>query len=82
MRQLKIQYFSPVGANHGCASLDSIYIGPLTFEFMARALCCATWCSFNNIITFKTTDQMMLDIGGFRTFIEYLIAIPIYGNKW
>ena len=44
--------------------------------------CCATWCSFNNIITFKTTDQMMLDIGGFETLIEYLLATPTYGMKY
>ena len=29
----------------------------------------------NNTIIFKTTDQMMLDIGGFET----LIATPTYG---
>ena len=34
--------------------------------------CCATWCSFNNTVNLKTNDQMMLDIGGFETEIEYL----------
>ena len=52
---------------------------PLRLLTCARE-CCATWCSFNNIIIFKTTDQMMLDIGGFETFIKYLIATPIYGK--
>ena len=27
------------------------------------------------------TDQMMLDIGGFETLIEYLLATPTYGNS-
>ena len=34
---------------------------------------CAIWCSFNNTMIFKTTDQIMLDIGGLETMIEYLI---------
>ena len=44
--------------------------------------CCATWCSFNNTMIFKTTDQMMLDIGGFETEIKYLIIVPFYGTKF
>ena len=42
--------------------------------------CCATWYSFNNTVIFKTTDQMMLDIGCFETEIEYLIIAPFYGK--
>ena len=43
--------------------------------------CCATWCSFSDTFILKTTDQMMLDIGGFGTEIEYLIITPFYG-RW
>ena len=40
--------------------------------------CCVTWCSFNNTMIFKTTNQMMMDICGFETEIEYLIIAPFY----
>ena len=35
--------------------------------------CCPTWCSSNNKMFFKTSDQMMLIIGCFETEIKYLI---------
>ena len=37
---------------------------------------------FYNTMIFKTIDQMMLDISGFETKIEYLIIAPFYGSPF
>ena len=39
--------------------------------------CCATQCSFNNIIFFKTTAQMVLDIGGVYFYREVIMLPPL-----
>ena len=42
--------------------------------------CCATQCNFNNIMFFKTTDQMMLDIGGVYSHLEVYHAASTYST--
>ena len=51
---------------------------PLRLLTCARE-CCATWCSFKNIMFFKTTDQMMLDVGGVYSRREVLQVASTYG---